>query len=128
MNGAAPTTLSKEYTGIIAVIRVIKHQFIDWKDKTWSNASKWLTEFNRGYEPKTAPEFTQHDMQRLKDWPDPDNILFMIKLLVFFGLALRLRAIEYTRIFFENIKILFQGKYPLYIIIHFILCLYLHIM
>ena len=110
LNGAKPPTLNKEYCGILAIISHINHPFIDWKNKnSWSQCTEWIKHYKKGYEPETAPEFTMHELQKLKNWPDPENKLFMLKLCSFFGLNLRLRAIEYTRIFFENIKILIQG-------------------
>ena len=124
-NGAGPSTLKKEYCGIKGIMRILKHPFIDYKKGDWDVADKWICINLKGYEPDTAPEFTMYHMQQLKEYPDPENKFFMLKLCTFFGLNLRLRAIEYTRILFERIKILIQGMFLflfclLFVMFHFI--------
>ena len=108
--GAGPNTLYKEYSGIKGIFNIIKHDFISWKhDKSWPMAAKWLATNKKGYEADTAPEFTQAQLTRFKKYPDPEKKFFMLKLCAFFGLNLRLRACEYSRILFENINILLKG-------------------
>ena len=110
-NGAGPNTLKKEYCGIKGIMRILKHKFIDYKKGEWDIADKWIKNNLKGHEPETAPEFTMYHMHLLKNYPDPENKFFMLKLCAFFGLNLRLRAIEYTRILFEQISILIQGMF-----------------
>ena len=120
--GRAPSSIIKEYSVIKKLFVVLQHTEIDYEKKKWNLAKDWITSNCNGYQQLKAPAFTQDQLQRLKDFPDPHNLYFMLKFGSFFGLNLRLRAGEYERLDFENCRPMIQGVF--YIFIYFFLFLF----